>query len=337
MNSKTSSIDAINIGLMFLALIPAMLLPFELFLFVYAFLGPLHYLTEINWLHKKSYFTTQKYDYLLMVVLTVVISFVIFLPTELKYYIPLLYFFAFAAAFSMVSYSSYTKKALFIIIALLLGSTLFYFFNDNFRMLFSTMLPSIVHVFICTGAFIILGSLKSNSKLGIASTVVFVACAAITLFASPRTGLTHITEGTYNTYGIFRPVNDALLRFFSFMQADNAKIAIWAPTGLNEKDIAIFFSGTGIKVMRFIAFAYTYHYFNWFSKTSVIQWHNTKRINLVIIVLIWIASVVLYTIDYMMGLKWLFALSLAHVLLELPLNHRSFIEIKQQLSLKFSK
>ncbi|MHA3788718.1 hypothetical protein ACX0HA_10945 [Flavobacterium hauense] len=337
MISKTSTIDAVNIGLMFLALIPAMLLPFELFLFVYAFLGPLHYLTEINWLHKKSYFTTQKYDYLLMVVLTVVISFVVFLPTDLKYYLPLMYFFALAAAFSMVCYSNYAKKALFTVIALAVGSILFYFFNDNFRMLFFLMLPSIIHVFIFTGAFIILGSLKAKSKLGVVSTVVFIGCAAITLLVSPRTGLTHITEGTYNMYSVFKPINDVLLRFFSFMQADNAKIGIWAPTGLNEKDMAIFFSGTGIKVMRFIAFAYTYHYLNWFSKTSVIQWHNTRRINLVIIVLIWIASVVLYSMNYMLGLKWLYALSLAHVLLELPLNHRSFIEIKQQLRLKFSK
>lgn len=121
------------------------------------------------------------------------------------------------------------------------------------------------------------------------------------------------------------------------MQVDDAKIAIWAPQGISESDMSIFFSGTGIKIMRFIAFAYTYHYLNWFSKTSIIQWHNTKRVYLVLIVLLWIASVTLYTINYVLGLQWLYALSLAHVLLELPLNHRSFIEIKQQLALKFSK
>lgn len=322
---------------MILALIPAMLLPFELFLFVYTFLGPLHYLTEINWLHKKNYFTTQKYDYLFMVAITVVVSLFGFSTSGVRNYMPMLYFLALAAAFSMVSYTSYAKKLLFTLIALILGGMFFYFFNESFRMLFSTLMPSIVHVFIFTGAFIVLGSLKSNSKLGMASTVVFVVCALITLFASPRTGLTHITEGTYNMYSIFKSLNNALVGFFSFMQPDNAKIAIWAPTGISQEDMNIFFSGTGVKVMRFIAFAYTYHYLNWFSKTSVIQWHNTKRINLVIIVLIWIASVVLYAIDYIMGLKWLFALSLAHVLLELPLNHRSFIEIKQQLALKFSK
>src|SRR4051812_17287958 len=35
----------------------AHLLPFELVLFSYAFLGPAHYLTEISWLHDRKYFS----------------------------------------------------------------------------------------------------------------------------------------------------------------------------------------------------------------------------------------------------------------------------------------
>lgn len=108
------------------------------------------------------------------------------------------------------------------------------------------------------------------------------------------------------------------------------------PPGYRSTDVPVYFSDAGIRVMRFIAFAYTYHYLNWFSKTSVIQWHNTSKRNLVIIAAVWIASVALYIIDYKMGLKWLFVLSFGHVLLEFPLNHRSFIEVKQRLSAKFS-
>jgi hypothetical protein len=59
-------IDAANIGLMLLSCAIAFIIPFELFLFSYAVLGPLHYLTEIGWLHKKGYFTTGKYDYLFL-------------------------------------------------------------------------------------------------------------------------------------------------------------------------------------------------------------------------------------------------------------------------------
>ena len=44
----TKKIDLLNIGLIALSLIIAIMLPFRLFSFSYAILGPLHYLTEIN-------------------------------------------------------------------------------------------------------------------------------------------------------------------------------------------------------------------------------------------------------------------------------------------------
>src|SRR5215212_6090207 len=34
--------------------------PFHLFLFAYAILGPLHYLTEISWLHDRDYFAPRR-------------------------------------------------------------------------------------------------------------------------------------------------------------------------------------------------------------------------------------------------------------------------------------
>lgn len=55
----TKKIDLLNIGLIALSLIIAIMLPFRLFLFSYAILGPLHYLTEINWLKDKNYFLSQ--------------------------------------------------------------------------------------------------------------------------------------------------------------------------------------------------------------------------------------------------------------------------------------
>src|ERR1041385_8817101 len=63
---NTNSINYINIGLMVVSCIVAFFIPFELFLFSYGVLGPLHYLTEIGWLHKKNYFTKGKYDFLFL-------------------------------------------------------------------------------------------------------------------------------------------------------------------------------------------------------------------------------------------------------------------------------
>ena len=76
-----------------------------------------------------------------------------------------------------------------------------------------------------------------------------------------------------------------------------------------------------IKFQMFIAFAYTYHYLNWFTKTTVIGWHRSLTgYRVLMILVIWISSVVLYYIDYGTGLIWLISLSILHVFLEFPLN-----------------
>ena len=58
--SAAERLDAINIGLMLLSCAVAVIIPLELFLFSYAILGPLHYLTEISWLHDRKYFLPRR-------------------------------------------------------------------------------------------------------------------------------------------------------------------------------------------------------------------------------------------------------------------------------------
>jgi hypothetical protein len=50
-------INWLNIALMVAASGAAIAAPFQVFLCAWAFLGPLHYLTEISWLHDRNYFT----------------------------------------------------------------------------------------------------------------------------------------------------------------------------------------------------------------------------------------------------------------------------------------
>src|SRR5271170_3395156 len=52
-------VNWLNVGLMVLACAAAIAAPFQVFLFAYAVLGPLHYLTEISWLHDRNYFTRR--------------------------------------------------------------------------------------------------------------------------------------------------------------------------------------------------------------------------------------------------------------------------------------
>lgn len=330
----TAYIDKVNIGLMLLTLIPAVLLPFELFLFVYAILGPLHYLTEINWLHKKQYFTKYKYDYLIITLFIIGIAVLLFLRSPFRYTTPILIFTVFGTSLSMILFKSMKKKLICAGISLIIGSVLYYFFKEHFKMLFSILLPTIIHVFIFTGTFILLGALKSNSKLGLYSFITFICCSLIVVLVPAGFNFSTVSEYIYNNYSGFRNVNRILMRAFSFIHTESIKDNLTSVTFVKDYDIPVFFSESGIKIMRFIAFAYTYHYLNWFSKTSVIQWHRIRKVNLFFILAIWVSSVVLYIYNYKIGLKWLYVLSFGHVLLEFPLNFKSFIDVKKQLSLK---
>src|SRR5437868_3748453 len=69
---------------MLVAAVLAFNLPFELFLFSYAILGPLHYLTEIGWLHQRNYFATGKRDYFILILLGLLITFQLFLSQPVE-------------------------------------------------------------------------------------------------------------------------------------------------------------------------------------------------------------------------------------------------------------
>src|ERR1039457_7324217 len=51
------NINWLNFGLMVAACGAAIAAPFQVFLCAWAILGPMHYLTEISWLHDRNYFT----------------------------------------------------------------------------------------------------------------------------------------------------------------------------------------------------------------------------------------------------------------------------------------
>lgn len=321
---------------MLLSVIAAFVFPFELFLFVYAFLGPLHYLTEINWLHKKQYFTTHRYDYSIIVFFTVIISALVLMRSIYRVYVPLLTFFIFAASFGMVFFKQLKQKIIFAAICGLIGVALYYTFYINFRILFATLLPTIVHVFIFTGLFILLGALKSKSAIGTASVIIFSLCACAALFLPVFINHSTVSQYIHGSYSSFSYLNRILIALLNVLHTNDIKTDMQIPAYIAERQIPVYFSQTGISIMRFVAFAYTYHYLNWFSKTSVIQWHNTKKLNLFLIVALWIASVALYIYDYRSGLRWLYVLSLGHVLLEFPLNHRSIIDIKKRFLKKIT-
>jgi hypothetical protein len=326
--SPADRINTLNIGLMLVAAAAAFARPFEVFLVAYALLGPLHYLTEISWLHDKGYYTKGRYDHLFLISVSVLVTITSLeiLPDLPVWLYALLTYVAFGSALAFVLTDKPLPRMLAVSGLIVTGAGIAA--QPALQSLFGLLLPTLVHVFVFTALFVLVGALKGRSVSGIGSLVVFCLCAGSFFVLSPNHAGYHVGDYVRNSYRGFATLNHALMS--PFQQHD-----IRMPGNLQEYlhfvNEVLFQTPASFAVMGFIAFAYTYHYLNWFSKTSIIQWHNISRKRLAAVVAIWAASVAVYAYDYRLGLKWLFFLSFSHVLLEFPLNHLTFMGIGREL------
>lgn len=318
------AVDHLNVGLMLFALGAAFALPFELFLFSYAVLGPLHYLTEISWLHERRYFTRGRSDWIWLVVLVLLLvagtPFVLgeHRVRALAPYSAQLTFAAFAMALVFTRFDRAVERALGALAVLVLT---FAFAGVAARswFLFALYVSTIVHVCVFTGAFMLFGALKARSGSAWFACAAFVVCSAAALLV-PAGAVPDVGGYVRASYGAFASLNAELLKLFGL--------------GAGARDV--YGTTGGTVVMRFIAFAYTYHYLNWFSKTSIIRWHQVDKSKLALAAVLWVASLGLYAADYQLGARWLFFLSFLHVVLEFPLNHVAFQGIASELRARLS-
>jgi hypothetical protein len=305
MSVNINHINYYNILAMLVASCLALFIPFELVLLSYAILGPAHYLTEISWLNGRQFFTLKKYDFLLIISVVIVTALLKLPFANLVYY-------TFGLSFIMlVTNNSFTRLFAF---ALLVALGYFLLTNNLLRTIFGLYIPTLIHVYIFTGAFLLLGALKNRHFSGYLALFIFLVCPVLlcVLFTNLHQAP---TQWAMSNYKHFAHLNTVTLR---------------------NQAINIYTNQASIVLTRLIAFAYTYHYINWFTKTKVIKWHRISVTKAVIAGLIWVASVGLYFYNYNLGIKWLFILSLAHVILEFPLNHRSFMGIGRELRGRFS-
>lgn len=317
---NTERIHYINIALMIASCMAAFIIPFELFLFSYGVLGPLHYLTEIGWLHKKNYFTKGKYDFIFLVIIcSILFYYSYFAQSSRAANNPL--FFANLVLMGVIVAGTFVfiKDWLYRIALLVLSFFVVGFIakSNSYYVWLSIFLPTIIHVFIFTWLFMLYGVLKERSKAGFLSILTLLACAASFFIIRPDSLNYKVSEYIQKSYSQFELLNFYLVNYFHLDSLGDVK--------------EVFTTNIGFVVMRFVAFAYTYHYLNWFSKTSVIKWHQVKRPVLIGTVLIWLASIALYIYDYNVGLTALFFLSFLHVFLEFPLNIVSFTGIGKEL------
>ena len=314
---KGSTIHHLNSGLIILSCLIAFYIPFELFLFSYAVLGPLHYLTEIGWLHKKNYFTKGKYDFVVLVVICTIMVYFNFNPSKKgNGIIPDLIVFGLLISVAFV----YMKDWLYRAVVIVLAAISVGFLNNapSYFTWAAIFLPTIIHVFIFTWLFMLYGVLKERSIPGLISIGVLIASVAAIFLFQPQNLFYEVSAFSQRSYSLFAELNYRLITLFNMDTITDMK--------------QIYSTNAGFVIMRFVAFVYTYHYLNWFSKTSVIKWHQVPKKVLIGTILVWIIAVTLYVVDYNKGLKVLFFLSFLHVFLEFPLNVVSFTGIGKELA-----
>jgi hypothetical protein len=307
----TSRIDLVNVGLMLFSCFMAYLFPLELLVFSFVVIGPLHYLTEISWLEEREFFVRGRFDYYWLIALCIVIAVLQFFKFPFSRTVPL------AAAFGCALAFLFLRKTLHKIIAAVIICVLAFFSREVplYTFFFGVLLPTLIHVYVFTGLFILYGALKNRSATGYFSLIVFLACGLIFFIFNPI--LFGISEETL--FGSKSPVGigTSLSQFLG--------VADFGPVG-DEQD-----ADAGRTFLRFAAFAYTYHYLNWFSKTSVIGWHKVSRWRLALVISLWIFFVSFHAVNFRAGLFILAMLSIGHVLLELPLNYQSVLGIAKEI------
>jgi hypothetical protein len=327
MTLNPTQVNYLNIVLMIVSCLLAFRFPFELFLFSYAVLGPLHYLTEISWLHERKYFTEGQpgknsrrphKGWLILVGLTMIALIVGFVAVEgsgagvsPKWEITFFYL-VFVTALMVAVLKDLKARVIVAVTALVLLIPLSL---SRYYVIVAFFLVTIIHVLIFTAAFVLYGALKGRSVSGILSLAVFLLCVASFLVFAPAGH----AAGDYvqQSYRSFTALNLELLKLFRLGSGSNAS--------------DVYQSQGGLMIMRLIAFAYTYHYLNWFSKTSIIKWHEIPRRRTALIIVVWLGALALYAYNYDSGMAVLYFMSILHVMLEFPLNHLTFAGIGKEL------
>jgi hypothetical protein len=317
---SVKQVDLINFIFIIVTALVAFRIPFELFLFSYAFLGPLHYLTELSWLHSRRYFTKNRADPVYLWTLTVLSLAAVYLPMAavLTYMI-----FGLALIFAVTD----TFRIRVVSILGLLATSPIFASNALFQNLFGILLPTIIHVFLFTLIFICAGITKKKTFFGIATVATFILCSSLFFLYIPTNS--HYTVGNHirDIYQNFIGINYALMN----------PLKHWIAPEFNRSSSYVHYVNhflfehpMALALMRFIAFSYTYHYLNWFSKTRIIGWHLIPRTHLVLIIAGWLACVGLYCYNYQLGLVTLLFLSFAHVVMEFPLNHLTALQLAKK-------
>jgi len=281
--------DAIHLGLMLSALGLTYLVPFELLLLSYVVLGPAHYATEISWLHDRKYFLPQRGIAIALAAVAIIAALI-----DNASWFGFVMWSAFVMSALLAATTTALQTMMLFMLALVLTAVMLS--NGASIAVIGILLPTLIHVSLFTLVFMMLGAFRSGQRAQWVLVALYLAAIALILFAPPSAA-TLIPSFSAAGHDYFANVGPALGRLFGI------------------PDLRL-----DTRLTSLLAFIYTYHYLNWFIKAEVIRWNAMSRGRLALVVAASAASTALYFYDYAFGFTVLLALSLAHIVLEFPLN-----------------
>ncbi len=289
--------------------------PFETLLLAYAVLGPLHYMTEISWLHDRNYFLPRRRDVwpLLLGGLALIVALIAIAGARSDTLHRAVgngaLFALFGFALAMVLTPSWPKRLL--TLAVLVPGCLWLARSAGFADSLAGYIPTVIHVYVFTGLFMLLGWLRRPSRDSAGALAAYLLCPLLCWLAPLDFSASASAWAERSFVGTLGSINDLIL----------------GDAGLTLDRTQLIEHPVSILVTRVLALAYLYHYLNWFSKVEVIGWARISPTRAGAILSLWIGAVALYFHNYLLGFTVLLILSFMHVVLEFPLNHRSFREI----------
>jgi hypothetical protein len=214
---REDKINYANIGLMLITAVLAYFYPFETFLLAYAYLGPLHYLTEISWLHDRNYYSKGKYDFVVLLLVGILLSYAAFakdfgVSVEVYDYFVKMNLFDKLLVFALFSAVLFALvKNLFVKIVAILFLYVFvsgWLSPDNATansesttvFALTSLVPTLIHVYLFTGLFMLFGSLKTRSVSGMWQMVGFVVVPLVLVFALPVDPQAKVSEFGKNAH-----------------------------------------------------------------------------------------------------------------------------------------
>jgi hypothetical protein len=321
---RALNIDRLNIALIAVSTLLAVRWPFETLLLAYAVLGPLHYMTEISWLHDRNYFLPRRRDVwpLLIGGLALIVALIAIAGTDtgkdtLHRAVRNGALFAlFGFALVMVLTPSWPKRLF--ALAALVPACLLLARSAGFADSLAGYIPTVIHVYVFTGLFMMLGWLRRPSRDSAGALAAYLLCPLLCWLAPLDFSASASGWAERSFVGTLGSINELIL----------------GDAGLTLDRTQLIEHPLSILVTRVLALAYLYHYLNWFSKVEVIGWARISSTRAGAILSLWGGAVALYFHSYLAGFVVLLILSFMHVVLEFPLNHRSFREIGSHLRSK---